>query len=125
MKALTVKQPWAWAIASGEKGIENRTWAPAYRGPLLIHAGLKFDALAEPPIVVPSDLPTGRIVARVELVDVVPLEEVEDDPWAMGPKCWLLEGAVDLSEVAGLECSGKQMLWVPPRRVLRIVRRRT
>ena len=38
MKALNVKQPWAWLIANGYKGIETRTWATRYRGPLLIVA---------------------------------------------------------------------------------------
>lgn len=43
MKALTVKQPWAWAIAHGGKNIENRMWRTGYRGPLAIHAGLTDD----------------------------------------------------------------------------------
>lgn len=28
MRALTVRQPFAWAIAHGHKPVENRTWAP-------------------------------------------------------------------------------------------------
>ncbi|HHY88739.1 MAG TPA: ASCH domain-containing protein, partial [Chloroflexi bacterium] len=43
MKALSVRQPWAWLIAQGYKTVENRTWATNYRGPLLIHAGKKPD----------------------------------------------------------------------------------
>lgn len=39
MKALTVRQPWAWAIIHGGKDVENRTTAWKYRGPLAIHAG--------------------------------------------------------------------------------------
>lgn len=38
MKALSVRQPWAFWIASGQKAIENRDWATQHRGPLLIHA---------------------------------------------------------------------------------------
>lgn len=41
MKALTVQQPWAWAIFNG-KNIENRTQAWKYRGPLAIHAGNRW-----------------------------------------------------------------------------------
>ena len=37
MKALTIKQPWAWLIAHGYKNVENRTWRTNYRGNLLIH----------------------------------------------------------------------------------------
>ena len=45
MKALSVKQPWAWAIIVGGKPLENRDWRypPKYRGPLLIHASKTFD----------------------------------------------------------------------------------
>lgn len=38
-RVLTVRQPWAWAIAFGGKNPENRTQAWHYRGPLVIHAG--------------------------------------------------------------------------------------
>jgi hypothetical protein len=38
MRALTVKQPYAWAIACAGKGVENRTWGTAYYGLLAIHA---------------------------------------------------------------------------------------
>jgi hypothetical protein len=38
MKALSLWQPWASAIADGEKRIETRHWSTYYRGPLLIHA---------------------------------------------------------------------------------------
>jgi hypothetical protein len=38
MRAITVRQPFAHLIAIGVKPIENRTWCPSYRGPLLIHA---------------------------------------------------------------------------------------
>lgn len=38
MKALSIKQPWAWLIVHGFKPIENRTWATRYRGRFLIHA---------------------------------------------------------------------------------------
>lgn len=43
MKALSIKQPWAWLIANGYKTVENRKWYTAHRGDLLIHAG-KSDA---------------------------------------------------------------------------------
>jgi hypothetical protein len=36
-RALSVWQPWAWAIFNG-KGIENRDWPVRFRGKLLIHA---------------------------------------------------------------------------------------
>ncbi|WP_099020898.1 ASCH domain-containing protein [Mycolicibacterium palauense] len=39
VRAITVQQPWAWAIVSAGKNVENRTQAWAHRGRLLIHAG--------------------------------------------------------------------------------------
>jgi hypothetical protein len=39
VKALTLHQPWAPAIAEGIKTIETRSWSTSYRGPLAIHAG--------------------------------------------------------------------------------------
>ncbi|GAS94386.1 uncharacterized protein RMCC_1352 [Mycolicibacterium canariasense] len=46
MKALTVQQPWAWAIFHG-KNIENRTQLWKYRGPLAIHAGMRWSDRGE------------------------------------------------------------------------------
>ncbi|WP_086932215.1 ASCH domain-containing protein [Agarilytica rhodophyticola] len=40
MKALSIKQPWAWLIVNGYKDVENRSWKykPGFTGGLLIHA---------------------------------------------------------------------------------------
>ena len=38
IRALSVRQPWAWAIAVGGKAVENRTRGTRYRGLLAIHA---------------------------------------------------------------------------------------
>jgi hypothetical protein len=38
VKALSIRQPWAWAIIHAGKDVENRTWSTSYRGPVLIHA---------------------------------------------------------------------------------------
>lgn len=43
MKAITVRQPWAWAIIAAGKDVENRSWSTSYRGRLAIHAGAKWD----------------------------------------------------------------------------------
>lgn len=80
MKALTVQQPWAWAIFRG-KNIENRTQLWRYRGPLAIHAGMResergmadrrirhqtaLDGIIGP-------LHFGAVLGTVDLVDVHP-----------------------------------------------------
>jgi hypothetical protein len=46
MKALSVKNPWAYLIIYGGKDIENRTWEIKYRGPILIHASKTSDLYA-------------------------------------------------------------------------------
>lgn len=38
MRAITLWQPWASAVALGSKTIETRHWSTNYRGPLAIHA---------------------------------------------------------------------------------------
>lgn len=47
MKALTVQNPWAWAIVHGGKNIENRTQLWSYRGLLAIHAGARWSERGE------------------------------------------------------------------------------
>lgn len=42
MKALSIRQPYAWLIVNGIKDVENRTWRTDYRGPVLIHAGKTY-----------------------------------------------------------------------------------
>jgi|GEM_PF-1173449 len=39
LKAISIRQPWAWLIVNGYKDIENRIWEPKLRGRVLIHAG--------------------------------------------------------------------------------------
>jgi len=43
MKALSVKNPWAWLIVKGYKDVENRTRRTSYRGRILIHISKQFD----------------------------------------------------------------------------------
>lgn len=78
MKALTVRQSWAWAIIHAGKDIENRTQAWSYRGPLAIHAGLakpEKDNQATRAhrtahgTETPAELVFGAIIGVVDLVD--------------------------------------------------------
>jgi len=41
MKAISLQQPWAWAILHAGKDVENRRWNTRYRGPIAIHASAK------------------------------------------------------------------------------------
>jgi activating signal cointegrator 1 len=44
VKAISLHQPWATAIAFGFKTIETRSWSTKYRGPIAIHAALCWKA---------------------------------------------------------------------------------
>jgi tetratricopeptide (TPR) repeat protein len=96
MRALSVRQPWAWAICAGIKRVENRTWSVDYRGPVAIHAAAaeagirEFQERLDPGLVPPAALSLGSVVGVAELVDVAPLREsLEEDPDAVGPLCWI------------------------------------
>lgn len=83
VKALSLTQPWATAVAIGLKQWETRSWCPSYRGPLAIHAAKAFPASAKRFAEVertlgriPTRLPFGGIIAICELVEVKPTWEV-------------------------------------------------
>lgn len=101
MKALTVQQPWAWAIVHGGKTVENRTQAWTYRGPLAIHAGLREDTAAYDDDMIrhalgqldsswelQQQLETGVILGVVDLVDVHRADGLESDPWEWCCRPW-------------------------------------
>jgi hypothetical protein len=74
MKAITLHEPWASAMADGLKSIETRGWGTDYRGPVAIHAGKKLVDWFEAPRVAmqhykPREFPYGCVVAIGELVD--------------------------------------------------------
>ena len=73
MKILTIKQPWATLIMQGDKRFEFRSWQTKYRGDLLIHAGKGLDkeALKRLKKYLANELPTGKILGKVKLVDCI------------------------------------------------------
>lgn len=90
MKAITLWQPWASAVAYGSKQIETRSWSTKYRGPLLIHAAkrcIKYElihlsccwnwkgALCQEVKPWPLGLPFGALIAKCNLIDCRPTGE--------------------------------------------------
>ena len=73
MKVLTIKQPWATLIMQGDKRFEFRSWQTKYRGDLLIHAGKGIDKEAMKRLAkyLPAELPYGKILGKVKLVDCI------------------------------------------------------
>jgi hypothetical protein len=74
-KALSVKQPYAEAIANGHKTIEVRSRNTTYRGDLVICSSAK-------PFLPGFGLPAGVTICVVELYDVKPVEEFTAEDWA-------------------------------------------
>lgn len=119
MKALTVKQPWASAIVSGRKDIENRSWAPRsiVGQRILIHAGKTVDrhGLDQCGGVIG---PLSAILGSVLVVDVV---ESSTSPWWNGPLGWVLDEPLEYREP--IPCVGRLSLWAPAPDVVKAVLR--
>ena len=77
MKVLTIKQPWATLIMQGDKRFEFRSWQTKYRGELLIHAGKGIDKIAMKRLseYIPEELPYGKILGKVKLVDCIKMSQ--------------------------------------------------
>lgn len=109
MNALTINQPFAHLIVSGEKRVENRKWKTRFRGPLAIHAGIsrkRLDlddaGLTDASGVPVSEMEFGAIIGVVDVVDCLPIADIragrwdEKYPWIKshfhteGPWCWVL-----------------------------------
>lgn len=121
MKALSIMQPWASMIVLGYKPVENRTWKTSYRGPLLIHAGKRFDYEAfwwimanRKDLGVPAwclephakeilrsnskshGFPVGGIIGQVLLSDCVSMDARGPKRWFFGPYGFLMQMAREL-----------------------------
>jgi hypothetical protein len=99
VRALTVQQPWAWAIIHGGKDVENRGRNCHFRGRFYVHAGLKHstqnDAFVRHHARVRAlpELRYGQIIGTAELYDVLPPMDPPgfDSPWAFANHwLWLL-----------------------------------
>ena len=99
MKALSIRQPWAYLIAQGEKTVECRTWRTAHRGPLLICASARPAGLFDFGDGQIAELPGGVAVATVDMLDCVPFgpEHVEPAGFDKMPDrpcfAWILANA--------------------------------
>lgn len=91
MKAISVKQPWAWHIVNGTKDIENRKWKTKFRGRVLIQAATTIDTRAPKKLfdaIPPGELKKGGLIGSVEIVDIV---RESDSEWFEGPYGYVLK----------------------------------
>jgi hypothetical protein len=135
MKAITIHNPFASAIAEGVKRFETRTWPTKYRGVRLIHASRKDTRKEYPQAWNSHDRycgappPLGAIVATALLVgcyrmndEMIWLQgptEKSFGNWAEGNYAWKLSNVVKLRNP--ILCKGRQGLWVPSMEVVKQV----
>ena len=130
MKAITVWQPWATLLATGQKHNETRSWKTSYRGEILIHAA-KTDhsgILLHIPMEelkhfqdagVVNKLPTGAIIGKANLVDCFQIDEAyrrklqRENPaelafgdYTIGRYAWVIEGKGTDHEYTHASCDG-------------------
>ena len=116
MKAISIRQPWAWAIIHGGKPVENRTWPSHFAGYLLIHASKTFDHYGyqwlinhrkllsgDPPH--PDNYKLGGIIGRVIMVDCV---DHHQSPFFFGPWGHVYKHP---QEIPFIKCRGKLKLF--------------
>lgn len=121
MKALSLMQPWAWAVVKNLKPIENRKWPTKYRGEILIHASMTYDPmgeiiLRENGIEVPARplLSYGALIGKVTIMDCVKWHPSE---FFFGPWGFVLKDAVEFEEV--IPYKGKLGIFTVPDEILK------
>ena len=107
-QALSIRQPWAWLIANGFKGIENRSWNTTYRGEFFIHASkamtgkeykqcldflelLRRDANVALPIIRLPDRESLNFGGIVGVASLTACVTASDSPWFTGEYGFVLE----------------------------------
>jgi hypothetical protein len=110
LRALTVRQPFAWQIMTGEKTIEYRSWETDYRGVFLVHVSSKVKLTRDEAARWPA-----ADVYSVILGSVV-LDHIEGQP---GNFEWHLRDPRLLD--APIPCVGRLQLWKPPEAVLKSI----
>lgn len=136
MRAITLHQPWSWAIAHAGKRIENRDWGPPswiIGKKIAIHAGKKLEKDAADDL---RHQATGGTIPMEGLIIAVPVPDVfvqgaiesvatvigwcegisETHPqhgWFCGPRGWVLAADVFVLPEP-VPCRGYQKIWMLP-----------
>ncbi len=89
MRAISIRQPWAWLVVYAGKDIENRDWCTNFRGPVAIHAPKFVPTPAEISEIERamkvrirrSELEYGGIIGTAKITDCV---SRHDSSWFFG-----------------------------------------
>ena len=129
IRALTIGQPWAELILRHRKPFEIRSWTTKYRGLILIHAGLKWNAAdAEALGITKEEVTRGAFVGVAKLkavrrftrADAKLLREKRGGlgGWGPGEYAWVLAA---VHRIKPIPAKGQLGLYRPPERLLRRV----
>ena len=119
--ALSIRQPWAYAIVSNRKTIENRDWSTNFRGEICIHAAktlIKRDFYDDRKFIIETQDPKiwgnefldldemqkfgcfGAIIGTANIVDCISESE---SPWFFGKYGFVLE---NIKTIEPIQCKG-------------------
>lgn len=121
LKALSIKQPWAWLIVNGHKDIENRNGLKNFRGTFLIHTGMRGHNIDITPTMTrpekkaltillrskDTEINYGGIIGHAEIYDCV---TKSDSPWFVGKNGLMLRNPKPLPFTP---CKGKLSFFYP------------
>jgi hypothetical protein len=128
MKALSIKQPWVYAILQEDKDIENRSWQSSFRGWLAVHASAQPDRYGR--------FPRGHRLPDLDRLDysaicgvarVVDIVTVSRSKWFYRPRDgstnfgWVLADATPLKHP--IPCKGALGLWTLTSKQIREIQR--
>lgn len=128
MKALSIRQPWAWLICVGHKDIDNRDWPTKFRGRIYVHAGKEFDGESYihmsdfpdnyDPIAVEAMHEKIHLISRspylgaiIGEVDIVGCVSDSKSPWFTGPYGFVLANPVLYEKP--IPCKGRLRFFHP------------
>lgn len=131
MKALSIQQPWVWAILEKGKRLENRTWKPPWSvigQRIALHASKMPDkagyaVLAERLGEFVGGQPRGAILGTAivasscERAEAFRLHGIQARDWWAGPVAWVLRDVQQLPEP--IPCRGHLGLWEVPEEIVR------
>jgi len=125
MKAISIRQPWAWAILHAGKDIENRDWPTRFRSTVAVHAakGMTGEEWASAVHYIcdrtlltvhslPDALRNPVRSAIVGLVDIVDCVTRSDSPWFQGEYGFVLANPRPLK--TPIPCRGALNFWDVP-----------
>ena len=126
MKVLSIKEPYATLIATGDKLIETRSWKTNYRGELYIHASsakiVKKHLTNQYVIDISKNLKMnyGNIICKSKLVDCIYMDQdfidsIKKDQkeyhlgqYELGRYAWVL---ADVELIKPIPAKGKLNIW--------------